>query len=290
MKHSSALVKLSFMHSAETTSADILVPCSPAGASSFTNFQSCPKFSSKSTTTASWNGCSTARSTAYRIASGSWPTSSWASTNAMQEKISHTRSTTFVQVRRPWLVRVRSNDQHETFISDAAGSCAQFSCWAKVTLLVVLPWSQGRNEGEQGGHNSPGAESKRGAPKSPNNVAGTFFNIVHMLPKDLRFEHGGAKRISCPGRHLTSLRPCMRHFDCSSSFKWIFVLVKLLWASVAINRKPKILIVAKSCRRGWKFSKFTKNSSEIEESFNSYNWNSWKGENPPFTDCLRPPG
>jgi len=28
-----------------------------------------------------------------------------------------------------------------------------------------------------------------------------------LLPKDLRFEHGGAKLASCPGRHITSLRP-----------------------------------------------------------------------------------
>jgi len=29
-----------------------------------------------------------------------------------------------------------------------------------------------------------------------------------LLLKDLRFEHGGAKLVSCPRRHLTSLRPC----------------------------------------------------------------------------------
>jgi len=44
-----------------------------------------------------------------------------------------------------------------------------------------------------------------GAPKSPNSVASTFFN---MLPKDLRFEHGRTKLVSCPGRYPTSLRPC----------------------------------------------------------------------------------
>jgi len=44
------------------------------------------------------------------------------------------------------------------------------------------------------------------SPKSPNIVTSTFFNTVHLLPKDLRFEHGGAKLASCPGRHLTSLR------------------------------------------------------------------------------------
>jgi len=32
---------------------------------------------------------------------------------------------------------------------------------------------------------------------------------VHLLPKDLRFEHEGAKLDSCTGSHLTSLRPCI---------------------------------------------------------------------------------
>ena len=45
-----------------------------------------------------------------------------------------------------------------------------------------------------------------GAPQSTNNVASTFFNTVHLLPKDLRFEHGCTKLVSCPGRHLTSVR------------------------------------------------------------------------------------
>jgi len=44
-----------------------------------------------------------------------------------------------------------------------------------------------------------------GVPKGPNNVTSTFFNTVHLLPKDLKFEHGGAKLSSgC----LTPLRPC----------------------------------------------------------------------------------
>jgi len=32
-------------------------------------------------------------------------------------------------------------------------------------------------------------------------------NIVHLLPKDLRFEQGATKLVSCPERHLTSVRP-----------------------------------------------------------------------------------
>jgi len=43
---------------------------------------------------------------------------------------------------------------------------------------------------------------------APNHVTNTCFNTVHLLPKDLRFEHGGAKLASCPGRHVTSIRPC----------------------------------------------------------------------------------
>ena len=58
--------------------------------------------------------------------------------------------------------------------------------------------NQGRNEGGEGGTipHAPnpyrGAKSLRGAPKTPNNVTITFFKTVHLLPKDIRFEHGGA--------------------------------------------------------------------------------------------------
>jgi len=57
------------------------------------------------------------------------------------------------------------------------------------------------------GHKSPGAESLRAAPKSPNNDTNTFFNTVLLLPKELRFEHGGAKLASCPRSHLALWRP-----------------------------------------------------------------------------------
>jgi len=67
---------------------------------------------------------------------------------------------------------------------------------------------KGVYEGEQGGHKSPSAKSLRGRQKVANNVTNTFFNTVNLLPKDLRFEHGDAKHDPCPGRHLTSLRPC----------------------------------------------------------------------------------
>ena len=101
---------------------------------------------------------------------------------------------------------------------------------------------QGRKGWGQGGSQSPGAESLwgdhwslRGVPKSPNNVTSTFFkslitagvtnhcggvpkcpnnvastflNTVYLLQKDLGFDNGDSKLASCPGRQLTSLRPC----------------------------------------------------------------------------------
>jgi len=42
------------------------------------------------------------------------------------------------------------------------------------------------------------AEWLRGTPKNPNNIASTLFNTLHLLPKYLRFEHGGAKLLA-PG-------------------------------------------------------------------------------------------
>ena len=54
------------------------------------------------------------------------------------------------------------------------------------------------------------APNHYGGAKSHSNVITTFFKTVglHLLPKDLRFEHGGAKLVSFPRRHLTSLRSC----------------------------------------------------------------------------------
>ena len=54
------------------------------------------------------------------------------------------------------------------------------------------------------------APNHYGGAKSHSNVITTFFKTVglHLLPKDLRFEHGGAKLASFPRRHVTSLRSC----------------------------------------------------------------------------------
>jgi len=37
-----------------------------------------------------------------------------------------------------------------------------------------------------------------------------FLQCSTFASKDLRFENVGAKLVSCPGRHLTLLRPCFR--------------------------------------------------------------------------------
>jgi len=71
---------------------------------------------------------------------------------------------------------------------------------------------RGVTSGGQGGHNSLYAESLWGAEycgflKSPNTVASSFFNTVHLLAKDLRFENGGAILASCQGVHPILLRP-----------------------------------------------------------------------------------
>jgi len=86
-------------------------------------------------------------------------------------------------------------------------------------------YDQGRNEGGKGG--TILRESLRGAPKSPRNVTCRFFNTVNLLPKDIKFEHWGAKLASCPGRHLTLcpwvLCRCMKrhgaHSFCSAMLR-----------------------------------------------------------------------
>jgi len=58
------------------------------------------------------------------------------------------------------------------------------------------------SRGGQGGRITVGGEKVTTVSKT------LFFKTVHLLPKDLRFEHGGTKLVSFPRRHLTSLRPC----------------------------------------------------------------------------------
>jgi len=74
------------------------------------------------------------------------------------------------------------------------------------TITKIPPATRGRDEGGKGGHNSPGTESLWRRHKVP--TMSQILSSIHLLPKDLRFEHRGAKPLSCPGRHLASLCPC----------------------------------------------------------------------------------
>jgi len=86
--------------------------------------------------------------------------------------------------------------------------------WQGAWTYVVH--TQGRNEGGKGEQFSGrritmGPPNHCGVPKSPKNVASTFFNTVNLLQKELRFEHGSAKLAFCPGRHPTLLHLHTRH-------------------------------------------------------------------------------
>ena len=48
---------------------------------------------------------------------------------------------------------------------------------------------------------------RRRAPKSPDNVTCTFFNAVHLLPKDLRFERGAPNLLLALGPIKTRYAP-----------------------------------------------------------------------------------
>jgi len=86
------------------------------------------------------------------------------------------------------------------------------------TLKYNLYWpdNHGRNEGCKG-VTIPRASSHWGGEKSQQ-CRSAFCNTVYLLPKDLRFEHGGAKLVPCPGRQLTSVTCWQQHmFGCSAN-------------------------------------------------------------------------
>jgi len=77
---------------------------------------------------------------------------------------------------------------------------------------------QGRNEGVKGARFSGcriimGAPNHCGGRRNVSTMSQVLSSTAYLLPKDLRFEHGGAKLVSCSGRHLTSLRPCAINHD-----------------------------------------------------------------------------
>jgi len=56
----------------------------------------------------------------------------------------------------------------------------------------------------------PWAPNHWGAPENPINVASTFFNTVHLLPKCRKSEHGSIRFVSCPVHHLNAVSPWAR--------------------------------------------------------------------------------
>ena len=69
---------------------------------------------------------------------------------------------------------------------------------------VSRPWYHADLLQNHGLHCRGVTRGERG--QNSNIITCTFFSVMHLLPKDLRFEHGGTKVASWPGRHLTSLR------------------------------------------------------------------------------------
>jgi len=73
---------------------------------------------------------------------------------------------------------------------------ADFS-WIITNVVQKDEHNQGRDErGKRG--TIPLAPNHCGDAENPNSFASTFFTTVHSLPKHRRFEHEGAKLVSCP--------------------------------------------------------------------------------------------
>ena len=74
--------------------------------------------------------------------------------------------------------------------------------------------TQGRNKGWQGGHNSPGAETLWGCQSTVGVAIKSqqchkyFLQCNALASERSQVRTWDGKPASCPGRHLTSLRPC----------------------------------------------------------------------------------
>jgi len=99
-------------------------------------------------------------------------------------------------------------------------------------FLFLLHITRGVTRGARG--TIPWTPNHCGGPKSYNNVISTSLNTVHLLPKDFRFEHGGANLVSCSRRRLTSLHLCTSRL---SSQIGEICLQKYLSIRQTINRK-----------------------------------------------------
>ena len=75
--------------------------------------------------------------------------------------------------------------------------------WNNKTLFeehhTYMELARGRRGYKSLALNHLGATNHCRERKSPNNITSTFFSAAHLLPKDIRFEHGRAKLVSYPG-------------------------------------------------------------------------------------------
>jgi len=83
--------------------------------------------------------------------------------------------------------------------------CTMNSWGASLRAVITGVTTGARGTIPRAANHYEGAELLRDAEKSQQ--CHKNFSAVHLLPKDLRFEIRGAKLASCPGHHLTSLRP-----------------------------------------------------------------------------------
>jgi len=103
------------------------------------------------------------------------------------------------------------------------------ACWDAVWVLIPLQYclhvppntdpvmccKQRRNNGGQGGAIprrwiTMGALNHCGKRQKVPTMSQVLSSTAHLLPKDLRFEHGGTKLASCPRRYLVLLRPWLQ--------------------------------------------------------------------------------
>jgi len=67
--------------------------------------------------------------------------------------------------------------------------------------------ARGHTEGEQRGHNASGAEKFQ---QFRDYSSKYFLQYSTFVPETLGSNMGGAKHVSCPGRHLASVRPWLQ--------------------------------------------------------------------------------
>ena len=89
-----------------------------------------------------------------------------------------------------------------------------------------------------------------GGAENSNIIASAFFNTVHLLPKDVRFKHGGAKTASCPEHQLGTRAAILSYwksfvnsFLCNNSFVCYanvansfigYIDLKYIWANYVL--------------------------------------------------------